>query len=69
MTAFNEAEVEQAALAWLEELGEAPELLEFFFAIRENREPSISAKRCRRVVSVLDAAKRSMVCGAPQTCT
>jgi UDP-N-acetylglucosamine 3-dehydrogenase len=44
------------------------QLLEFFHAIRQNREPSISGIRCRRVVSVLEAVRRSIQSGDVEIC-
>jgi predicted dehydrogenase len=44
------------------------QFLEFFHAIGENREPSISGRRCRRVVSVLEAVRRSITSGRVEVC-
>jgi len=44
------------------------QLLEFFRAIQQNQEPSISGRRCRRVVSVLEAVRRSILSKSVEIC-
>jgi predicted dehydrogenase len=44
------------------------QLLEFFHAIQQNQESSISGRRCRRVVSVLEAVRRSVLSRGVEIC-